>query len=287
MADIPAMLADAPLFALMDEDERKALAESMEARSVSKGETIFTRGDAGDSLMLLSKGRVQVYVESTDGNKVVLGEVDAGEMLGEISLFDPGARSATAVAVEDTDMLVLEHDDFWHVLQKKPHIALDILAVMGKRLRATDELLRTQASQNVNDVIDIETTTFQRVADWIAEFSGSMTFLALNFIWFAFWIAINQLPMGLPKFDPYPFGLLTMIVSLEAIFLSIFVLISQNRQSEKDHVKSDLEYQVNLKAELEVAQLHHKVDGIYEAMQSHFAKLEKEKRTQEKSASSS
>jgi len=286
MATTAGMLAEAPLFALMDEDERAALAERMESRSVSKGETIFTRGDVGDSLMLLTRGRIQIYIETTEGTKVILGEIETGEMVGEISLFDPGARSATAVAVEDTELLVLEHDDFWQVLQKRPHIALDILAVMGKRLRATDELLRTQASQNVNDVIDIETTTFQRVADWIAEFSGSMLFLALNFIWFSFWIAINQLPLGLPQFDPYPFGLLTMIVSLEAIFLSIFVLISQNRQSQKDHVKSDLEYQVNRKAELEVAQLHHKVDSIYEAMQSHFAKLEKERRGQEKSASS-
>jgi uncharacterized membrane protein len=188
--------------------------------------------------------------------------------------------------VEDTELLVLEHDHFWEVLKVKPHIGLDMLTVMGKRLRATDELLRTQASQNLNDVIEIETTTFQRVADVIAEFSGSMAFLALNFIWFAFWIAINELPLGIRQFDPFPFGLLTMIVSLEAIFLSCFVLISQNRQSEKDHVKSDLEYQVNLKAELEVAQLHHKVDNIYEVMQSQFAKLEKERRAHERGASS-
>jgi uncharacterized membrane protein len=286
MPDIAAMLAQAPLFSLMNDDERSALAEQMESRSVSKGETIFNRGDVGDSLMLVSRGRIQIFIETTEGTKVILGEIETGEMVGEISLFDPGPRSATAVAVEDTEMLVLEHDHFWEVLQRKPHIGLDMLTVMGKRLRATDELLRTQASQNVNDVIEIETTTFQRVADWIAEFSGSMSFLALNFIWFAFWIAANELPLGVPKFDPFPFGLLTMIVSLEAIFLSCFVLISQNRQSEKDHVKSDLEYQVNLKAELEVAQLHHKVDNIYEAMQSQFAKLEKERRTQEKSASS-
>jgi len=286
MATTAAMLEGPQLFSLMDQEERTALAERMESREVSKGETIFTRGDAGDSLILITKGRIQIFIETTEGTKVVLGEVEPGEMVGEISLFDPGARSATAVAVEDTEMLVLEHDDFWQVLQRKPHIALDILSVMGKRLRATDELLRTQASQNVNDVIEIETTAFQRVADWIAEFSGSMSFLALNFIWFGFWIAVNELPLGIKQFDPFPFGLLTMIVSLEAIFLSCFVLISQNRQSEKDHVKSDLEYQVNLKAELEVAQLHHKVDQVYEAMQGHFAKLEKERRTQEKSASS-
>jgi uncharacterized membrane protein len=226
---------------------------------------------------------VQVFVENTEGVKIILGEIEAGEMIGEISLFDPGPRSATAVAVEDSELLVLDHDELWAVLQRKPHVALDMLAVLGKRLRATDELLRTQVARNLNEVIESESTVFQRAADWIAEFSGSMPFLALNFIWFAFWIAFNVLPVGIAQFDPYPFGLLTMIVSLEAIFLSCFVLISQSRQAEKDRVKSDLEYQVNLKAELEVAQLHNKVDKMYEAMQAHFARIEKERKAAERS----
>src|SRR5205807_5490440 len=110
---------------------------------------------------------------------------------------------------------------------------------------------------------------------WIAWFSGSMSFLMLNAIWFIAWIAINTLHLGLPAFDPYPFGLLTMIVSLEAIFLSCFVLISQNRQAEKDHVRSDIEYEVNIKAELEIAHLHEKTDRIYTEMLEHFIALDK------------
>jgi len=283
VATTAGMLAEVPLFSLMDEDERALLAERMEPREVSKGETIFSRGDVGDSLVIVTRGRVQIFVESMEGNKIILGEVEPSEMLGEITLFDPGPRSATAVAVEDTELLVLEHEEFWQVLQRKPHMALDLLAVMGKRLRATDELLRTQATRNLNEVIEVESTLFQRAADVIAEFSGSMPFLAINFFWFAVWIAVNTIPLGVQQFDPFPFGLLTMIVSLEAIFLSCFVLISQNRQAEKDRIKSDLDYQVNLKAELEVAQLHHKVDQIYEAMQAQFARIEKDKKTAERS----
>lgn len=282
MATTAGMLADVPIFSLMDDDERAMLAERMEVREFSKGETIFNHGDAGDSLMIIKTGRVQVYVESTEGQKIILSEIEPGELMGEISLFDPGARSATAVAVEDSELLVLDHDDLWEAMQRKPHIAKDMLAVLGKRLRATDELLRQQVARNLNEVIESESTAFQRAADWIAEFSGSMGFLALNFFWFALWIAANTLP-GLQQFDPFPFGLLTMIVSLEAIFLSCFVLISQNRQADKDRVKSDLDYQVNLKAELEIAQLHNKVDKIYEAMQAQFARIEKEKKAAERS----
>jgi uncharacterized membrane protein len=112
------------------------------------------------------------------------------------------------------------------------------------------------------------------IADWIAWFSGSMSFLLLNLLWFGIWILINVAPVGIPHFDPFPFGLLTMIVSLEAIFLSCFVLISQNRQSEKDHVRSDIEYDVNIKAELEVSHLHEKVDRLYEEMLQRLARLE-------------
>jgi uncharacterized membrane protein len=102
-----------------------------------------------------------------------------------------------------------------------------------------------------------------------------MPFLLINTLWFTVWIAINTLPLGIQAFDPFPFGLLTMIVSLEAIFLSCFVLISQNRQAEKDHVRSDIEYEVNIKAELEVAHLHEKTDRLHEDMLERFAKLEK------------
>ena len=115
----------------------------------------------------------------------------------------------------------------------------------------------------------------QRIADWIAWFSGSMQFLILNALWFGVWIVINTLPVGIEQFDPFPFGLLTMIVSLEAIFLSCFVLISQNRQSEKDHIRSDVEYEVNIKAELEIAHLHEKTDRLHEQMLEKFAQLDK------------
>src|SRR5204863_3498462 len=118
-------------------------------------------------------------------------------------------------------------------------------------------------------------TPLQRIADWIAWFSGSMQFLIINLIWFVVWIGANTIPQKESQFDPFPFGLLTMIVSLEAIFLSCFVLISQNRQSEKDHIRSDVEYEVNIKAELEVAHLHEKIDHVHEQIPEIFNHLER------------
>ena len=128
----------------------------------------------------------------------------------------------------------------------------------------------------LNEEVEVHSTVLQRVADWIAWFSGSMLFLIINGVWFISWIAINTLPLGIPAFDPYPFGLLTMIVSLEAIFLSCFVLISLNRQAEKDRVRSDIEYEVNIKAELEIGHLHEKADRIYENRMARFSALEKQ-----------
>jgi uncharacterized membrane protein len=127
----------------------------------------------------------------------------------------------------------------------------------------------------VNEEVEEQISTLQRVADWISWFSGSMTFLALNVIWFVVWIAVNVWPLGVVQFDPFPFGLLTMIVSLESIFLTCFVLISQNRQAEKDRVRADIEYDINIKAELEIAHLHEKTDRIYTDMLEQFMRLEK------------
>lgn len=139
--------------------------------------------------------------------------------------------------------------------------------------RKADELLRTRVSRNANEEMEEHLTPLQKIADVIAWFSGSISFLLINAVWFALWIGLNTLPIGFEPFDPYPFGLLTMIVSLEAIFLSCFVLVSQNRQTEKDRVRSDIEYEVNVKAELEVTHLHEKTDRMYEHMLGKFAQL--------------
>jgi CRP/FNR family cyclic AMP-dependent transcriptional regulator len=274
MACDTALLERIGLFEQLDEDDRRQLAEAIEAVSIAAGETLFRAGDAGESLYIVCSGQIELFVKDTAGQKIVLNNARPGEIFGELALLDRGARTASAVAATDAELLELDRDDLLMLFRRNPDAALHLLAVIGHGTRKADSLLITRVSRNVNTEVEEELTPLLRVADWISWFSGSMPFLLLNAIWFTAWIAMNTLPLGVRAFDPYPFGLLTMIVSLEAIFLSCFVLISQKRQSEKDRVRADVDYEINVKAELEVAHLHEKTDQIFAEMQQRFSKLE-------------
>jgi uncharacterized membrane protein len=219
-------------------------------------------------------GEIELFIKDTVGQKIVLATPSAGDMFGELAMLDYGPRTATAVALQDSDVLVLDRDDLVLLFQKKPEAALHMLAALSSLTRKADELLRTRVSRNLNEEMILHSNILERISDWLAWFSGSMPFLISHSVWFITWISLNTLILGDRAFDPFPFGLLTMIVSLEAIFLACFVLISQNRQAQKDKVRADIEYEVNIKAELEVAHLHEKTDRIYENIMAGFAKLE-------------
>lgn len=269
------MLADVELFEHVNEEDRARLAEFIDFIQLAAGETLFKTGEPGESLYVVKSGEIELYIKDTAGQKILLAIASAGEVFGELALLDRGPRTATALALDDTELLELDRDDLLLLFQKSPSAALRLLAAMSHMTRKADELLRTRVSRNANEEAEEKISPLQRIADWISWFSGSMSFLFVNAVWFIVWIAINTMPLGVTQFDPFPFGLLTMIVSLEAIFLSCFVLISQNRQAEKDRVRSDIEYDVNIKAELEVAHLHEKTDRIYSEMLEHFIRVEK------------
>jgi uncharacterized membrane protein len=271
----PADLAEVKLFELLDENELQELASVIDSKAVPAGQVIFNAGELGDSLYIVRSGEVELYVRDTAGQKIVLTTVEKNEIFGELSMLDARPRSATAVSMTDTELFLLDRDDLLLLFQKQPDAALNMLATISSMLRKVDRLLQTRVSRNVNEEMEERLPTLQRVADWIAWFSGSMQFLIINGLWFLVWIAVNTLPTGAHQFDPFPFGLLTMIVSLEAIFLSCFVLISQNRQAAKDKIRADIEYEVNIKAELEVAHLHEKVDHIHEELLEKFSEFDK------------
>jgi CRP/FNR family transcriptional regulator, cyclic AMP receptor protein len=275
MACKPELLADVELFEHVSEDDRARLAEFIDIRQLAAGETLFKTGEPGESLYVVKSGEVELFIKDTAGQKILLAIAGVGEVFGELALLDRGPRTATAFALVDSELLELDRDDLLLLFHKSPNAALRLLAAMGHMTRKADELLRTRVSRNANEEAEEQISTLQRIADWISWFSGSMSFLLLNAIWFLIWIAVNVFPLGIAQFDPYPFGLLTMIVSLEAIFLSCFVLISQNRQADKDRVRSDIEYEINIKAELEIAHLHEKTDRIYTEMLEHFIRVEK------------
>lgn len=270
----PRDLAEVELFKLLDDQELEEFAAVVDTESVRAGDTVFRIGDHGESLYIVKSGELELFVKDTAGQRIILKVAERDDLFGEISMLDSRPRSATALAITDAELFVLDRDDLLLLFQKHPDSGLNMLAAICGMLRDADNLLRTRVARNVNTEMVEKFSTLERISDWIAWFSGSMSFLIINGLWFVIWISINTLPLGLPQFDPFPFGLLTMIVSLEAIFLSCFVLISQNRQSEKDHIRSDVEYEVNVQAELEVAHLHEKTDNIYEEMLARFAKLE-------------
>lgn len=257
------LLKEVPLFQLLDDSERTELAAQLEVVDFAPGQSIFNYGDPGDAIYVISSGEVEVFFKNDTGERIVLEVSTRGDFFGELSMLDNGTRSASVVAIQQTQVLRLDRDDLEKFLELRPKAAMELLAAMGRRHRVTVERLRHTATRNVNEETEDKRTMVQKTADWIAEFAGSIPFLLIHVGIFAFWLIVNWVKIpGLPQFDPYPFGFLTLAVSLEAIFLSVFVLLSQNRQAAKDRVHADIEYDVNLKAELEIAHLHEKIDRL-------------------------
>lgn len=257
------LLKEVPLFQLLDDNERTELAAQLDVVNFPSGQTIFQYGEPGDAMFVISSGEVEVFFKNDTGERIVLEVATRGDFFGELSMLDNGTRSASVLATQDTQALRLDRADLEKFLRLRPQAAMDLLAAVTRRHRVTVERLRHTATRNVNIETEDKRTVVQKTADWIAEFAGSIPFLLIHVVLFAFWLTVNWIHVpGIPQFDPYPFGFLTLAVSLEAIFLSVFVLLSQNRQAAKDRVSADIEYDVNLKAELEIAHLHEKLDRL-------------------------
>lgn len=272
MNDI-ATLRQVPLFSQMDDDELAALRTIMERHSYVPGQSIVLDGDEGDYFYVLLAGNVRFLTRDAGGHEIVLDEVGPGGFFGELSMLTSQPRSARVQALDAVTALALDRDEFFAFLQHKPHAAIDVLTVLAQRLLRTDSLLRQSVSRNVNDLADKRLSFGQRVADAIADFSGSIPFLVLNALWFGLWVLWNQPWFPGYDFDPFPFGLLTMIVSLEAIFLSIFLLISSNRQADKDRMAADIDHKVNAKAEIEIGLVLQRLDDIETVLHHHHRAL--------------
>jgi uncharacterized membrane protein len=273
MTDVT-LIGEVPIFELMDEDEREALAQMMDCRNFAAGATIFEFGDPGGEIFVLLSGRVEVCVESADGEKIILAENERGDVIGELSFLDGGPRTATAVTREETQALSMHRERLLEFIDRHPHAAMDLLTVVGRRLRATDDLLRTRVSRNVNVEEAERMTLGERVADKVATFGGSWTFIFIFAAIMLVWVALNTAALFSRHFDPYPFILLNLFLSMIAAIQAPVIMMSQNRQTAKDRLKADADYEVNLKAELEVAQLHRKLDNVYERLEEHWARQE-------------
>jgi len=260
----PKVLRHAFSFQLLDDEELAELAAHVDEVSFPAGETIFRAGDPGGVMHAVLVGRVEVSIVDRDGNRVVLHALGPGEIFGELSLFDGEPRSATVTAVEPTRTFLVDRDDLGRLFARRPQAAIDVLAVLGRRLRATDVLLSERVARNPNEVVDEKATFGDRVADGVARFGGSWSFIFSFAAFLVVWVAANTvLLIGRKEpFDPYPFILLNLFLSMLAAIQAPVIMMSQNRQDAKDRVRSELDYQVNLKAELEITQLHERFDRL-------------------------
>ncbi len=265
-----AFLKDIPLFAPMDDQERSAIAGIMDEVRFPSGRQIFHERDQGGICYILRSGRVELSVTDENQEKLVVDVIEPGELFGELSLLDGGNRSNTAIALTDAEALVLEREEFVAFLRKQPDASLDVLAALAKRIRRADSLLR-QRIQDPNKLIEEKVSFGDRLADAVAAFGGSWRFIILVSTAMAVWMLINT-SFGM-HFDPYPFILLNLALSALAALQAPVIMMSQNRQDAKDRIRSEADYRVNVKAEVEIAELHEKLDRMRGEMKLELAKL--------------
>jgi CRP/FNR family transcriptional regulator, cyclic AMP receptor protein len=251
--------------------EQAALAEKMDLLRYSAGQIVFNYGDPGNALYIVRKGEFEIYVKNDQGEKIALEISQPGGVIGEIALLDGGSRTAWVAAIGEAELLRLDREHFEDYVRQYTPAALHLLSVAARRLRRSDEVIRRTVTRNVNDVADEQETLLTRWADAVPAFTGSVASLALHALFLGGWVAVNlSLIRSLRAFDPYPFEFLSVIVSLEAIFLTLFVLTSQNRQRARDRIRSDIEFESSINTETKIAYLHEKIDKLTEG---HFELL--------------
>jgi CRP/FNR family cyclic AMP-dependent transcriptional regulator len=252
--------------------DRTALAEKIDLMVYSAGETVFNLGDPGHALYIVRSGEVEIYLKNDQGEKIVLETARPGDIFGEVSLLDDGPRTAWVAAINDVEVLRLDRAHFEDYVRQHTSAALNLLSVSARRLRKSDEFIRHTITRNVNDVAEEQQTSVSRIADAVPALVGNLPSTLLHGLFFGGWIAVNLGIAGaLRRFDPFPFGLLSVIISLEAIFLTLFVLTSQNRQRARDRIRSDIEFETSINTEVKIARLHEKVDKL---TQEHYEVLD-------------
>jgi CRP/FNR family transcriptional regulator, cyclic AMP receptor protein len=246
----PDTLRNVPLFETLDDKAAKELRDLLEAVDCRADQTLFRAGDAGNAMYLIESGRVRISVKAADGHEITVAELGPGEFFGEMAMLDGQARSANATAAQDSRLAILSRRHFLSFMQNNSKVALKMLSALTRRLRQTDELLQRRVTRNVNDEVDARLTLADRAADKIAEFGGSWKFIGFSVGFFLFWVALNTWLLRENGFDPYPYVFLNLVLAMIVALQAPMIIMSQNREAEKDRLSADLDYKVNLKNEL-------------------------------------
>ena len=256
--------------------EQAALAERIELLPYKAGAMIFNYGDPGHALYIVRSGEVEIFVKNDQGEKIVLEVAQPGDVFGEVSLLDDGPRTAWVAAVTDAEVLRLDREHFEDYVRLYTPAALNLLSVIAGRLRKSDELIRRTVTRNANDVSEESKTIPEIIADTVARLAGSMQSVTVHAVVFVLYASLNLgITAFIKPFDPFPFSFLSDLLGLEGIFLTIFVLASQNRQRARDSVRSDIEFETNINAELKIANLHEKIDRLTESNYQVFMNTQK------------
>jgi CRP/FNR family cyclic AMP-dependent transcriptional regulator len=259
MSCTPEALKQVPLFALLDDDEAAVLAGQVELRRFAPRQRIYKIGDPGDKAYILVSGAVQVSTVDEDQQEVLVDQPAAGEFFGFASMLEKTPHQTTAVAVDDTVAIEVDRNDILTLLQRKPHAGMDMLTVLGRQFHASQQLVRIRANRNPNVIIEKQTTFGERIADVVAGFGGSWTFIISFGVAIIVYSFINVL-LGNRAWDPYPFILLNLILSMLAAIQAPVIMMSQNRQDTKDRLRGELDFDVNRRAESEIQSLSKKLN---------------------------
>jgi CRP/FNR family transcriptional regulator, cyclic AMP receptor protein len=257
----PSVFEEIPIFSLLDADERAVLAEQVELRRFAPRHRIYKPGDPGGKAYLVLHGRVQVIVIDEDNQEVIVDSPGSGEMFGLASMLSAAPHQTMAVALDETAAIEIERNDIAVLLQRKPMAGLDMLTMVGRQFRATQDLVRMRAARNPNEVIAEQLTVGDRIADAVARFGGSWSFIITFGVVLAAWVAVNVV-LATRAWDPYPFILLNLFLSMLAAVQAPVIMMSQNRQDARDRLRSELDFAVNRKAESEIIQLAAKLGRI-------------------------
>jgi CRP/FNR family cyclic AMP-dependent transcriptional regulator len=261
MACKPETLKRVPLFALLDEDEIAVLSGQVELKNFSPRQRIYKIGDPGGRAYVIVSGKVRLTTVDEDQQEVVVDEPGTGEFFGFASMLEQSPHQTNAVACEETSCVEVDRNDITVLLQRKPHAGMDMLAVLGRQFHAAQRLVRVRAARNPNQIIEQEATYGERVADSVARFGGSWTFIIAFLVVFVVYSAVSSL-MGQASWDPYPFILLNLFLSMLAAIQAPVIMMSQNRQDTKDRLRSELDFDVNRRAASDIQGLARKLNAL-------------------------
>src|SRR6267142_3315663 len=261
MACNPEILRNVPLFALLDDEETAVLAGQVELKKFAPRQRIYKMGEPGGQAYVMISGTVRITTVDEDHQEIVVDEPAAGEFFGFASMLDGTAHQTNASALEETVCLEVERNDIAVLLQRKPLAGMDMLTVLGRQFHASQQLVRVRSSRNPNEVIERDATLGERIADSVARFGGSWFFI-ISFAVVLIVYTCANVALGRSAWDPYPFILLNLFLSMLAAIQAPVIMMSQNRQDTKDRLRGELDYDVNRRAESEIQGLARKVNHL-------------------------